>query len=290
MSALDDGGWWEATMAGRGRGRHADDVAPLTAPSTATEPLFRRTMLAPPRLDMLDRPPTFSVRLADVDPDLLARLDDDFARAASHHLVAPLVHLRTGTWDPGVHGRRFDAWLGMLVVDGLLIRELDIDDLRCCELLGPGDLLRPWDEDGPDATLATHATWRVVEPSRVALLDTAFARRACRWPSVVAELMHRALIRSRSQSVLLATTQARRADVRLRTLFWHLADRWGRMTPDGVRIELPLTHTVISQLTGLRRPTVSLNLAKLEARDEIVRVDKSEWLLRRAPARDERAA
>jgi CRP-like cAMP-binding protein len=90
--------------------------------------------------------------------------------------------------------------------------------------------------------------------------------------------------------VLLATTQARRADVRLRTLFWHLADRWGRMTPDGVRLELPVTHAVIARLTGLRRPTVSLNLAKLEAAGEIVRVGKSQWVLNLGRMRDELVA
>jgi hypothetical protein len=222
-----------------------------------------------------------AARLADVDPDLVGHLDDDLTAAAGHHLVAPVVRLPAGTWDPGAHAPDFDGWLGMLVVGGLLVRDVEIGGLRCCELLGPGDLLRPWDEDGRTATLATRATWRVVQSARVALLEPAFARRACRWPSVVAELMHRSLVRTRSQSVLLAATQARRADVRLRTLFWHLADRWGRMTPNGVRLELPLTHTVISRLTGLRRPTVSLNLASLEAKGEIVRVTRSEWLIRR---------
>lgn len=275
-----------AETAGR---RDADGVAPLTAPHPAREPLLRRAPHPPPRLDMFDRPAAVSVRLADVDPELIARLDDDLAVAAAHHLVAPLAHLRTGFWDPRVHGERFDDWLGMLVIGGLLIREVEIEGLRCCELLGPGDLLRPWDESDHSATLATRSTWRVVEPSRVALLDAAFVRRACRWPTVVTELMHRSLDRSRSQSVFLATTQARRADVRLRTVFWHLADRWGRVTPEGVRIELALTHTVISRLTGLRRPTVSINLAKLEASGEIVRLDKCEWLIRRS-GRDELAA
>ena len=250
----------------------------------------RRSVLTPPRLDVLDRPATTSVRLAEVDRDLIAQLDDDLTAAAAHHLVAPVVQLRAGTWDPWRHAPDYRGWLGMLVVGGLLVRDVEIDGLRCCELLGPGDLLRPWDEDGRDATLATRATWRVVQAAHVALLDPAFARRACRWPSVVAELMHRGLVRTRSQSVLLAATQARRADVRLRTLFWHLADRWGRMTPDGVRLELPLTHTVISRLTGLLRPTVSLNLASLVADGEIVRVTRSVWLLRRAPGRGELAA
>jgi CRP-like cAMP-binding protein len=69
--------------------------------------------------------------------------------------------------------------------------------------------------------------------------------------------------------------------VRLRTLFTHLADRWGRVTPDGVLLPLLLTHTVIAQLTGLRRPSVSLSLAELERTGEIVRLARDRWLLAR---------
>jgi CRP/FNR family cyclic AMP-dependent transcriptional regulator len=235
----------------------------------------------PSRFDFLERPKSLTVHLADADRALLVGLDPELHAAARAQLVARVLHVQLGDWDPqaGALPERFDGWLGMLVLDGLLIRAVDIEGLRCCEILGPGDLLRPWDEDGREATLDTRTTWRVVEPARVALLDDGFARRACRWPPVVGDLMHRSLMRSRSLSVLLATTQARRADIRLRTLFWHLADRWGHVTPDGVRLDLPLTHTVISQLTGMRRPTVSLNLAKLERTREIVRVSKAEWLI-----------
>jgi CRP-like cAMP-binding protein len=92
-------------------------------------------------------------------------------------------------------------------------------------------------------------------------------------------LLQRTLRRTRSQSVLLALTQARRADVRLRTLFAHLADRWGRVTPDGIVIPLRLTHSVIAQLTGLRRPSVSISLAELEREGEIARISKDTWLI-----------
>jgi CRP-like cAMP-binding protein len=172
----------------------------------------------------------------------------------------------------------------MLVLDGLVVRELEVGGMRCCELLGPGDLLRPWDEDDGSATLESVAGWRVLEPMRLALLDDGFARRACRWPAVTSELMQRTLRRSRSLSILLALTQARRADVRLRTLFWHLADRWGRVTPAGVIIPLNLTHSVIAQLTGLRRPSVSISLGELERAGEIVRLSKDSWLMARDAA------
>ena len=140
-------------------------------------------------------------------------------------------------------------------------------------------MLRPWDEDDGSGLVVCEATWRVLEPTRVALLDASFARRGCRWPTLTAELLQRSLRRSRSQSVLLAVTQARRADVRLRVLFAHLADRWGRVTPDGIVLPLRLTHTVIAQLTGLRRPSVSISLGELERSGEIIRLTKASWLI-----------
>jgi hypothetical protein len=36
---------------------------------------------------------------------------------------------------------------------------------------------------------------------------------------------------------------------------------------------------VIAQLTGLRRPSVSISLAELEREGEIVRISKDAWLL-----------
>ena len=236
-----------------------------------------------PSLDPLCGGERLAVRVADEDPALLGSLSGELAEAARQQLLARTLWCDLGGWEPlrADLPRRFDGWLGMLVLDGLLVRQLDVNGLRCCELLGPGDLLRPWDEADDAATLETRAVWRVLEPTRLALLDAGFARRASRWPTLSSELLQRAVIRGRSLSVLLALTQARRADVRLRTLFWHLADRWGRVTPAGVVVPLRLTHSVIGQLTGLRRPSVSLSLGELERTGEIVRLSRSAWLIAR---------
>jgi hypothetical protein len=235
------------------------------------------------RTDIFATPERTAVRVAEEDPALVAGLDGAVAQAARHLLVARTVHRDPGHWEPlsGELPRRFDGWLGLLILDGLVVREVSVGSLRCCELLGPGDVVRPWDEDDGGVTLDAAARWRVLEPSRFALLDASFARRACRWPTVPAELVQRTVRRSRSLSILLALTQARRADERLRTLFWHLADRWGRVTPEGIVLPLNLTHSVIAQLTGLRRPSVSITLGELERAGEIVRQSKRFWLIAR---------
>lgn len=227
------------------------------------------------------------IRLLEADEALLPGADEQ----ARGRLTAPLLRVRRGAWSvPDILRERREHWLGMLIIEGLMIRTVRVSELECCELLGPGDVIRPWDGDDDLAPLTSGVSWRVIEETRVAILDDVFTRLACQWPAVLAELMERGLRRSRSLAVLLAIAQARRADVRLMALFWHLADRWGRMTADGVVVDLELTHGLLSRLTNLRRPTVSLTLKELRESGELIRLSKSCWLLQGAlPSKPQRA-
>lgn len=219
------------------------------------------------------------VPVLDLDDGLLPSHDE----TARRHLTAPLVRVGRGRWTvPEALRERREQWLGLLLVEGLMIRTVSVSGLECCELLGPGDVIRPWDGDDEVTSLASGVSWRVVEYAQMAVLDDAFARLACRWPAVLSELMERGLQRSRTLAVQLAIGQARRADVRLLALFWHLADRWGRVTPDGVLVELDLTHGLLSRLTSLRRPTVSVTLKELGESGQLIRLSRSCWLLRRS--------
>jgi len=219
------------------------------------------------------------IRLLEADESLLPYADEE----ARRQLTAPLMRVRRGGWTvPRALRERRDHSLGLLIVDGLMIRTIRVSELECCELVGSGDIIRPWDGNDDLAPLTTGVSWRVVEDTRVAVLDDTFTRLACRWPGILATLMERGLRRSRSLAVQLAIAQARRADVRLLALFWHLADRWGRVTTDGVVVELELTHGLLSRLTSLRRPTVSVTLKELRETGELIRISKSCWLLRGA--------
>jgi CRP/FNR family transcriptional regulator, cyclic AMP receptor protein len=223
------------------------------------------------------------IRLLEADPSLLPNADQE----AQRQLTAPMMRIGRGRWSvPEALRRRRDHWLGLLIVEGLMIRTIRVSELECCELVGAGDIIRPWEGGDDLAAIATGVSWRVVEPARVAILDDTFTRLACRWPATLAAIMERGLRRSRSLAVQLAIAQARRADVRLMALFWHLADRWGRVTPDGVLVELELTHGLLSRLTSLRRPTVSVTLKELAATGELTRVSKGCWLLRGARPSD----
>lgn len=239
---------------------------------------------------MLTTPPRTAARrvqILDLDEALLPDADETTRR----RLTAPLMRLRRGRWTlPDSLRERRGQWLGLLVVDGLMIRTVRVHELECCELLGPGDVIRPWDGDDDIAPLASGASWRVVDDARVVVLDEAFTRMACQWPEVLGELMDRGLRRSRALAVQLAISQARRADARVLALFWHLADRWGRVTPDGVLIELDLTHSLLSRLTCLRRPTVSVTLKELRETGQLIALSRSAWLLHGAWPSDRQRA
>jgi CRP/FNR family transcriptional regulator, cyclic AMP receptor protein len=91
------------------------------------------------------------------------------------------------------------------------------------------------------------------------------------------------MLRSRRLAALLAIAQHHRLEDRLRLFFWELADRYGRVEPDGVRLDVRLPHELIGHLVGARRPSVSTALARLEERGQVLRQGRS-WLLAGVPA------
>ena len=68
--------------------------------------------------------------------------------------------------------------------------------------------------------------------------------------------------RAQRLAITQAISQLNRVDRRLLALFWHLAERWGRVASDGIAVPLVLSHRLIGELVGARRPTVSTALAR----------------------------
>jgi hypothetical protein len=63
-------------------------------------------------------------------------------------------------------------------------------------------------------------------------------------------------------------------------LMWAFADRWGRVTPEGIVIRLRLTHATLAELAGASRPSVSTALGRLERTGRLRRTPTG-WLLDR---------
>jgi CRP-like cAMP-binding protein len=119
----------------------------------------------------------------------------------------------------------------------------------------------------------------VHQEARLAVLDEDFVRRVSPWPSVGSALMVRAIRRARSLAFQAAMLENPRVDVRLMLLFWHLADRWGRVGPDGVAVPIDITHKMLGRLVRAQRPSVTAGLHGLARRGMLTRRADGAWLL-----------
>ena len=72
-------------------------------------------------------------------------------------------------------------------------------------------------------------------------------------------------------------------ETRLLVLFWHLAERWGHVTPDGISVRLHMSHEVLGQLVGSQRASVTTGLRRIDASGLIIRRADGTWLLRGSP-------
>lgn len=224
-----------------------------------------------------------AVSVIDVDPDLAEGLPPAEREAASRRLVAPAFDIPVGVWIPTERpelaaGR---GALGVLIVDGLLTRAITLEGRTTGELLGIGDVVRPWEVEEPPPNVSLSVSWSVHAAARLVLIDRRFMAAAARWPPIVEEITQRAVRRSRALSLQLALGQVPRIEGRLLLLFWRLSERWGRVTPDGIVVPLRLTHETLAALVAARRPSVTSALGRL-AEGGLLERREGGWLLHRA--------
>jgi CRP/FNR family cyclic AMP-dependent transcriptional regulator len=224
--------------------------------------------------------------LLDLDPDLGQFLDGEAREAARRQLLVPVRRLAPGPWDTASLTVADPGHVGLLLLDGVLARELLAADIVSTELLGAGEVLRPWEISPDPALLRVDVRWNVLSEARLAVLDRRMAQHLSDFPEITSQLVERLSKRSQRLAVAQAISQLNRVDQRLLTLFWHLAERWGRMTGDGVLIPLTLSHRMLSQLIGARRPTVSTALGELTRAGQLRRLDNGTWLLTGEPVGD----
>jgi len=200
--------------------------------------------------------------LLDADDDLAEEFDIRSRVSARQLTTARVLEADVGEhqltdWFEAARGG-----LGLLVLDGLVAFEMRVGDRAATELLGAGDLLEPPIQRSEE--LLEHTScWRVLWPMRLALLDVEFSDRVRPWPQIPQALLRRAARRISDVDALRAITAQPRLEVRLDLLLWHLAARWGRVEPAGLRLTLPLTHRLLGQLVSAERPSVSHALSRL---------------------------
>lgn len=214
----------------------------------------------------------------DEDPTLGRDLDPRRSEVAQRVLRAIELRVPQGNWDAEALEPHTADGLGLLILEGVLVRRVGRSRRHGAELLGPGDLIRPRPDDGPFST-----SFKVLEPLRVALLDRQFLRTVAPFPEVTAELTSRAVERARNVLVQMCVAHHPRVDTRLLLLLWYLAERWGRVTSRGVVLPLRLTHALLADLVAAQRPSVTQAVIALERDGLLLREEGGIVLLGEAP-------
>lgn len=227
------------------------------------------------------------------DPDLGQHVDPPQVERACRRAVARVVSLPKGEFSLREAAPCERGTFGLLVLDGLLLRGVSVDVRPSVDVLGAGDLIHPGQGEGDlDATIPVDVRWWTLRSARLAVLDASFVRRMSDYPAVLGELGGRLARASAASSLRLSIVQQPNLSRRLQFMFWHLADRFGRVQPGGVVLPLPLCHTLLAWLVGARRPAVSRALKELERAGQVERRPDDTWWLARAPVErsGERAA
>jgi CRP/FNR family transcriptional regulator, cyclic AMP receptor protein len=214
----------------------------------------------------------------DVDPELAADIAPNERARAVQASTAPVRALALGEWqfDPSPEATS----LGALILAGMVVLRMDLAGYRHVEVLGKGDVLNPW-RLPTDTPLEEQVGLRVMQSGYVALLDRRFALQMTPWPEVFAALMRRQIMRTRRMMLQACILSCSRVDERLELMLWRLADQFGAMTREGMRVRLPFTHLQLAEMIAARRPTVTLAVSRLGAEDRLRCPRRNEWLLPR---------
>jgi CRP/FNR family cyclic AMP-dependent transcriptional regulator len=222
------------------------------------------------------------VRVFEHEPELLSGLPRREAEKALEAAVAPMTVLEPGDWRPPLVRLRAGD-LGLLILDGLIIRRTDVMGRTGVELVGAGDVARPWKADEEDVSLPSRLSVEVPQRTLVAVLDAGFVTTIARWPEILPQILERMSTRARSLAIQLAIARLSNLEDRLHWLLWHLADRWGHVDREGVVLRLRLSQRVLADLTSATRPSVSTALGRLRARGLVARTGWKEYRLYGAP-------
>lgn len=203
--------------------------------------------------------------LLDLDPELASELDMRMRLVARPAVTAAKFALERGQLD-------LSRWLlacrggpGLLILGGALVGYARVADRVVAELLGRGDLVAPVMRGDEHEFIDCDVSWRALAPVHFAILDAAFADSVRPWPQITQTLLLRAERRVHSLAVQRAIAAQPRLELRLLLMLWHLAARWGKVEPGGIRLALPLTHLLLGRLVGAERPSVTHALKRLAA-------------------------
>jgi CRP/FNR family transcriptional regulator, cyclic AMP receptor protein len=225
--------------------------------------------------------PSTAVRVLEADPDLGAGIDRAEWQAAVAMSAAPEFEFERGPWR--FFPRPEPGGFGALILEGLILIRIDAGNRSHIEMVGQGDVVSPWAGTGSELSAPSVVTASVVSRASVALLDRRFALRTARWPEIHAALIGRCIERARRLSLQSAINALPRIEERVEVTLWELAYRFGRVTRDGIVLDLPISHSQLADIVAAQRPSVSTAVVRLEDHGRIVRTARRTLLLRGSP-------
>lgn len=139
---------------------------------------------------------------------------------------------------------------------------------RTIGMLEHGDLLvRPL--DGWAAATGPAVRCFAIEDSLIHLVDRDRMEAWMRDPALAAGLVRVLSAQIAERELALAIALEPRVERRLLLKLRQLAERWGRVTPEGIRLDLRLTHQELANMVGAVRESVTLALGRLAEAGEI---------------------
>jgi CRP/FNR family transcriptional regulator, cyclic AMP receptor protein len=219
------------------------------------------------------------VRLFEADAALLRVVPEERRAALRRRVSVPALTPSPGPWEPPHPG---DDALGLLVIEGFVVRAFDVFGRRGAELLGPGALLRPGPDDS-SALIPQTGGWEILTPARIGVLDAEASATLAQVPGALPELVCRSTGRAHSLALQGAIAQINGVQARVLLCLWHLADRWGVRESSEIVVPIPLEHELIADLVSAQRSTVSRALAGIRRLGVIDRRLDGYWVLRGLP-------
>src|SRR5581483_6816481 len=110
------------------------------------------------------------LRLLEIDDELAETVPLAERDVAKGQLTARLVTFSTGDGEELVSYAP-PGCLGLIVIEGFVTRNVVFAGRKSRELIGPGDLLRPWDLERDFLPPFAEAGFTVIEDLRLAHLD-----------------------------------------------------------------------------------------------------------------------
>ena len=195
--------------------------------------------------------------------DLFAGLDESALRRAVRGLDAVVVPAGE-EFDIAVSGAVCGVVGGGRLALAFIAEE---DRERTIGMLEEGDVIvRPTDGW---AAVGPRVRCFAIEDALMHLVDR---RRLDAWmhdPALAANVVRVLSAQIADRELAVAIALEPRVERRLLLKLRQLAERWGRVTPDGIRLDLRLTHQELANMVGAVRESVTIALGRLASAGEI---------------------